>query len=281
MTEPAARLAHLTPSSQHEGKPSAAGLAAKQARGSPGAGLVDDAVAHGSSLGEDLRGFCLRGLASLQNAAGGVVLGRGYRSWRHEEAQGRALIRDGQLARGVARLLAAATHLRASPKHATTAALLRVETCLERAEARLEAHYSQSIAENPQDLVSHQGRAELRQRAGDSEGALADYDQALAISPNHLRLRLDRGVARHRRGGGNLAGAVSDFDDILAREPKNATARFNRAFCLALQDPERALEDMAAAQSFGTWPGEWFPAELRAWVLNAGAEDLARAVTFL
>lgn len=74
---------------------------------------------------------------------------------------------------------------------------------------------------------------------------------------------------------------MSDFGAVLAHEPKNATALFNRAFSLALQDPEGALEDMAAARNMGIWPGEWFPCELRAWVLAANSAELQRAVTFL
>jgi hypothetical protein len=49
--------------------------------------------------------LCRRVLASVRNAAGRFVSGTRYRSWRHEEAQGRFLIESGELERGVHRSL--------------------------------------------------------------------------------------------------------------------------------------------------------------------------------
>ena len=275
-----------TKTAQHESSPLAEPPVHPRIAGEPVGSRIAGEELNGervSSTVARLTWFCRRILASIQHAVGRFAFGTRYRSWRHEEAQGRLMVESGKTEQGVARLLASVALVRTKSKENPDlqGALRRLEAYLQHAEERLEAIYSRSIAACSGTVAVYRGRAELRLRAGDIAEALADYDRALGITPHHPATQLDRGVARYRGGGGDLPGAISDFCRVLEREPTNATAFFNRAFATALDDPESALADMTAARKLGTWPGQWFPTELRLRIAAADKKRVQHGVAFL
>jgi tetratricopeptide (TPR) repeat protein len=57
--------------------------------------------------------------------------------------------------------------------------------------------------------LAYNNRGLARYRLGDKQGAVADYNQALRIDPNHVNAYYNRGLAR--RGLGDKQGAIQDF----------------------------------------------------------------------
>ncbi|WP_460370728.1 tetratricopeptide repeat protein, partial [Actinocorallia lasiicapitis] len=129
-------------------------------------------------------------------------------------------------------------------------------------------------------LVLRVNRAQLRIKAGDRAGALADLDAAITADPGYPDYYVDRGnllfaLGRHDdaladyetalRDGppfaeayynrsevlfarGDLKAALDDLDTALELDPSLRTARANRAGLLvALGEPERARPDVTAA----------------------------------
>jgi tetratricopeptide (TPR) repeat protein len=85
---------------------------------------------------------------------------------------------------------------------------------------------------------------------GDLAGALADYDQALAINPDSAEAYLGRAGVRHTLG--DLAGALADYNQLLRLIPRQSTAPIyhlrggvrisQRRFREAIADYDQALE---------------------------------------
>ena len=80
------------------------------------------------------------------------------------------------------------------------------------------ADYDQAIALNPQDATAYNNRGIARADQGDLAGALADYDQAIALNPQDATAYNNRGNARQAQG--DLAGALADYDQAIALNPQ-------------------------------------------------------------
>jgi tetratricopeptide (TPR) repeat protein len=107
------------------------------------------------------------------------------------------------------------------------------------------------------DAIGH-----VLSRAGDHTGALAAYEQAIALAPQEPHFRFNR--ATIRRYLGDLEGAEADYDRVLKLRPVDYEAQLNRSE-LRRQTPERnhiaALEElltghMAASAGSSDWRGE-------------------------
>lgn len=89
-------------------------------------------------------------------------------------------------------------------------------------------------------------RGQLRQRTGDAAGALADYEQALALEPGNVAANANRGILLLERN--ELDGALVAFEAALAREPRNGPALVGRAVVRHRRgDVAGALADCDAA----------------------------------
>jgi tetratricopeptide (TPR) repeat protein len=78
------------------------------------------------------------------------------------------------------------------------------------------------LATGPLRAVILHNRGTARQTERDLPGALADFDQALAIVPDQAMTLVSRGKARMEKGA--LEGALADFDRALAATPAAASA---------------------------------------------------------
>lgn len=88
-------------------------------------------------------------------------------------------------------------------------------------DAALRVHPTGTYAE-----LAYDNRGRLRTLEGDLDGALRDFDRALALEPDLVSARNNRGVARGMAG--DLEGAIADWTAALEIEPRNPEARRNR-----------------------------------------------------
>lgn len=86
-------------------------------------------------------------------------------------------------------------------------------------------------------------RATLKVRLNDIDGALADYDRAIALNAKSAEIYTDRGITRRLKGDND--GAVDDYDRAIALNPKYAPAYANRSVVRAAKgDQKGALDDV-------------------------------------
>jgi tetratricopeptide (TPR) repeat protein len=103
------------------------------------------------------------------------------------------------------------------------------------------ADYNQAIALKPDDATAYYNRGIVRKAQGDLAGALADYNQAIALKP-HYTIYTNRGVERMEQG--DLAGALADHNQAIALKSDNADAYYNRGLVRGKQgDLAGALAD--------------------------------------
>jgi tetratricopeptide (TPR) repeat protein len=63
---------------------------------------------------------------------------------------------------------------------------------------------------NVQQSITYNDRGLAKQKKGDFEGALGDFNQALRLNPNYALAYRSRGNGRHKKG--DLDGAIADFN---------------------------------------------------------------------
>lgn len=86
-------------------------------------------------------------------------------------------------------------------------------------------------------------RAELAMKCDDNiEGALADMDMAVRLSPTSPGMLINRAYLRY--SSDDLRGAMEDYDNALGLDPSNAVALYNRGLLRAeVHDFNRAIAD--------------------------------------
>lgn len=107
--------------------------------------------------------------------------------------------------------------------------------------------FDQAIALQPGLVVAWKNRGLAYKNKGDFERALADYDQAVLLAPGDARLYNDRGMAY--TGMNDLPHAIRDFDQAITLKPDHALAIKNRGrahfylgnFAQAAADLQRGL----------------------------------------
>ena len=116
------------------------------------------------------------------------------------------------------------------------------------------ADYAEAIKLSPAHLGAYIKRAESLAALGRTKEALEAYDDCVAEFPANLLVYNDRGS--FRRTAGDLDGAVSDFTRCLAIDSKFAVGYVNRGMCLADQNSAQAAEgDFSEALMLKLDPG--------------------------
>jgi tetratricopeptide (TPR) repeat protein len=146
------------------------------------------------------------------------------------------------------------------------------------------ADYSEAIKLSPGHLGAYVKRAESLAALGRTKEALEAYDDCVAEFPANLLVLNDRG--NFRRTTGDLEGAISDFTRCLAIDSKFAVGFVNRGMCLAEQNSAQAAEgDFSEALKLKLDPGTAnFARRMRAGVrlaqgnVAAALTDFAAAV---
>jgi protein O-mannosyl-transferase len=99
---------------------------------------------------------------------------------------------------------------------------------------------------NPYLALAYTNRGVARRAAGDRDGALADYNTAIAVNPAHANAWLNRGNVYFYAG--RLAEAVEDYNTALKHQNDNPKTYSGRGAAYAqLGKPELALADLNKA----------------------------------
>ncbi len=93
------------------------------------------------------------------------------------------------------------------------------------------AEFNNALAISPYlaDALYHRGCA--HEATGQVEEALADFDQALHCDPQHALSYLHRGRIRSEQG--DVDPALADFAQVMIMRPNDAECYLNRGICLA------------------------------------------------
>jgi len=138
----------------------------------------------------------------------------------------------------------------------STAPLLSpvVDTYLERGNAESKAgdwngaiaNFTRILAIAPQSSVAYRDRGTARQSKGDLDGAIKDYSQALAIDPQMAAAYESRGNAKAAKNDPD--GAIADYTQAVHFDPTLATAYDSRGNAkTAKEDLEGAIADYTQA----------------------------------
>lgn len=110
------------------------------------------------------------------------------------------------------------------------------------------ADYNQALAINSLSADAYGNRGVVKSRLGDKQGAIADFNQVLAINPQDTLAYINRGVAKAQLG--DKQGAIADFNKALSINPQDAVAYINRGITKAqLGDKQGAIADFNEALS--------------------------------
>jgi len=103
--------------------------------------------------------------------------------------------------------------------------------------------FDAALARRPKFPLALYSRASVR----DPDGAIGDYDLAIAVSPGFSEAYLNRGSAKWSKG--DAKGAYADFDLLIQRKELLAGAYNGRGRTLLelMNDPERAMPDLDEA----------------------------------
>jgi Flp pilus assembly protein TadD/Zn-dependent protease len=127
--------------------------------------------------------------------------------------------------------------------------------------------------------VNAQGNVKLAK--GDAEGAISDYNKAIALSPADPVLYINRGIARYLKG--DLDGGIADLNSGLARRSDDATGLYFRGRAKAAKgDFTGAISDYDLAVQLKADDPYYFVhrgfAKTRVGVFDGATRDLERAI---
>ena len=108
-------------------------------------------------------------------------------------------------------------------------------------------------AQSPQIIIVQNSAEDLfnsglaKSEAGDLEGAIADYTEAIRLNPNYAKAHNKRGII-HGRNLRDYPAAKADFDRAIEINPNYGDAYYNRARVREfLEDKDGAIADYQKA----------------------------------
>ncbi|MDR2304228.1 MAG: tetratricopeptide repeat protein [Treponema sp.] len=108
------------------------------------------------------------------------------------------------------------------------------------------ADYDEALRLSPHDAVTYNNRGNARKDKEDFDRAIADYSAALRLNPDYALAYNNRGVAFRLKG--DVERAIADYDEALHLRPDYAEAYSSRAYaCYLKEDYVRARADWEKA----------------------------------
>lgn len=104
------------------------------------------------------------------------------------------------------------------------------------------ADFERALALDPKNDHAYANRSATRMLRGDPDGAMADCTQALALNPRNAMAYANRGIIKFALGA--VDSAMGDFNQAIEHDPKLALAYANRAGArYATGDPAGCIAD--------------------------------------
>jgi tetratricopeptide (TPR) repeat protein len=104
------------------------------------------------------------------------------------------------------------------------------------------ADYDQAIRLDPKYAVAYNNRGSAYQDKGDNDRAIADHDTAIRLDPTYAHAYRNRGMAYWAKGDNDRA--IADYDQAIRLDPKYAVAYNNRGSAYQDKgDNDRAIAD--------------------------------------
>ena len=88
------------------------------------------------------------------------------------------------------------------------------------------ADYDEAIGLSPGEAAAYHNRGNAKSRLGQIVAAIADYDEAISLKPGEAAAYHNRGNAKSRLG--QIVAAIADFDKAISLKPGEAAAYHNR-----------------------------------------------------
>jgi tetratricopeptide (TPR) repeat protein len=112
------------------------------------------------------------------------------------------------------------------------------------------ADYNQAIKLNPKYPAAYDGLGITKFKKGDLDGAMADYNQAIKLNPNFAGPYNNRGVVKFRKG--DLDGAMADYNQAIELNQQYGLAYRNRGNAKRKKgDLDGAISDFNRAIKLG------------------------------
>ncbi|MEH1944653.1 MAG: tetratricopeptide repeat protein [Nostoc sp.] len=106
--------------------------------------------------------------------------------------------------------------------------------------------FNQAIGLDPQNALAYNRRGDAYYRLGDYEQAQADSSQAILLNPQDANAYFDRGFAFSELG--KYKEAIADYTEAIKLNSENAYAYYGRGLARAqLKDNKGAIEDFSKA----------------------------------
>ncbi len=116
-------------------------------------------------------------------------------------------------------------------------------------------YFNKEIAKNPRSADAHWTRGRLWAHRFDNNRALADFDQAIQVAPDHAQCDVDR--SKELLWKNQIDRALADCDKAIQLDPKLARAYLYRAnIWLVQKDQKRAKTDLDMAIQLD--PTNWY-----------------------
>jgi len=123
--------------------------------------------------------------------------------------------------------------------------------------------YTNAIEIDPDNSFAHLDRGYAWELKGNAEKAIADYDEAIKLKPEDPQAYFYRGLVKKQKW--DLEGAIADFDTELKLEPGNYYGHLDRGMARAgmgnmsgaMEDFNRAVEINPGKPDAYTSRGDW------------------------
>jgi tetratricopeptide (TPR) repeat protein len=97
-----------------------------------------------------------------------------------------------------------------------------------------------------QSAINYNNQGVAKFKVGNIQGAIQDYNRAIAIAPKYGESYVNRGIAKFKVG--NIQGAIQDYDRAISIDPKDGEAYYNRGIARFESGEERsAIKDFDRA----------------------------------
>ena len=111
--------------------------------------------------------------------------------------------------------------------------------------------YNKALALSPKEIcLVYSMRGNAKRNLGDFDGAISDQNTALDFDPLYADGYFNRGIAKFKKG--DFDGAIQDYSQVLKINPKDSDAFFNRANVKKeIGDMKGACDDWRTAADLG------------------------------